>query len=54
MNEINYGNFYNRLYYLQMNIKVTRKKCYQCFRINFHYVLVHAKTTVNGMPEKNF
>ena len=34
-----------------MNIKATRKNVTNDFRINFRYVLVHAKKTVNGMLE---
>ena len=47
MNEIKYGNFKNQLYYLQMNIKATRKNVTNDFRINFRYVFVHAKKTVS-------
>ena len=33
--------------YLLMNIKATRKNVTTDFRINFRYVLVHAKTTLS-------
>ena len=39
--------FHNGQYYLLMNIKATRKNVTNDFRINFRYVLVHAKTTLS-------
>ena len=52
MSEIKYGKFQNRLYYLQMNIKATRKILQIIVCINFCYVFVHAKQdSINGMPE---
>ena len=42
----------NRLYYLQMNIKATRKNVTNDFRINFCYVFVHAKTPLSMECQK--
>ena len=42
--------FQNLLYYLQMNIKATRKNVTNDFLINFRYVFINAKTT-QWMPE---
>ena len=56
MNEIRYGNFKigcNTLYYLQMNIKVTRKNVTNYFRINVRFVFVYAKTTLSTECQKN-
>ena len=39
--------FQNRLYYLLMKIKATRKNITNDFRIHFQYVMVHAKTTLS-------
>ena len=36
MSEIRYGNFKNRLYYLQMNIKATRRNDTNDFCMNFN------------------
>ena len=43
MSEIKYRKFQDRLYYLQMNIKATRKNVTNDFRINFRYVFVYEK-----------
>ena len=46
MNEIKYGDFKNRLYFLQMSIQATRKNVTNEFCINFCYVFVHGKATL--------
>ena len=47
MSEIKCGNIKIGVFYLQMNIKATRKNVTNDFRINFRYVFVHAKTTLS-------
>ena len=47
MGEIKYEKFKNRLYYLQMNIKTTRKNVTNDLRKKSRHGFVHAKTTLS-------
>ena len=52
MGEIKCANLKNRLYYLQMNIKATRKNVTNDFRINFRYEFVRVKKTLSMECQK--